>query len=110
MADIADFLAARIYEDECTISELTDEQKEFWTAEQTQRWTAETKLKSGILLNYMIGLRRWETTRAYGIAGVGPAPDVRILHYLALPYVDHPDYRESWAPPEPGTIETWERK
>ena len=104
MTDIADFLAARIYEDELKAERLQQPRRK-------NREQAEAKAKQGILLDYMGQLRRWEARRNGMHTNMSdPRPSDLALKYLALPYADHPDYQPSWAPPEPGTVETWGRR
>ncbi len=157
MTDLPDFLAARIYEDECTAREIglsypgvdtpangrewkqdgymimADTPKSTdgyvldvgvdgacWTGlpEHVARWDParvllECQAKRGILLHYMAQKRRAEAlnrAHADNPAIFYPEPWDLSLRYLALPYRDHPDWQESWQPPEPGTVETWGRR
>ena len=104
MTAIEDFIAARIYDDELEAEALLEATLEGWVARR-ERLLLEVKAKRGILLDWMGQRRRSEVDRMI------PAPSPRVLQYLALPYSDHPDYRQaSWTPPEPGTVETWGRR
>jgi len=86
--------------------------------EHATRWDParvrlECDAKTGILLHYMTQRRRAEAlnrAHADNPAIFYPEPWDLSLRYLALPYRDHPDWQESWLPPEPGTVETWGRR
>jgi hypothetical protein len=155
MGDLADFLAARIYDDEQLARELpappglearqwearpwgvdvapdgggyiiaggpaSDDLGEFRDLRHAlfvSQWDParvllECEAKRGILLDYMTRLRRWQKVfdrtdpaRMAEIEKPSPLP----LYYLALPYRAHPEYSEAWAPPTPGTVETWGRR
>jgi hypothetical protein len=152
MGDIADFLAARIYDDEQLAREIPAPQQ--WQARQwgidpapdggayivdagdgpasddlgefrdlrhalhAAQWDParvllECEAKRGILLDYMTRRRRYNadtrdgTTRGTQLM---PRPSDLPLRYLALPYRDHAEYSEAWAPPAAGTVETWGRR
>jgi hypothetical protein len=150
MGDLADFLAARIYDDEQLARETTPQQ---WSVEPgdggigyitdyddnaaigatdleralfVSQWDParvllECEAKRGILLDYMTRRRRYESEARQRqgasresfvppLAYANPWPSDLPLRYLALPYRAHPEYSEAWAPPRPGTVETWGRR
>jgi hypothetical protein len=98
-ATLTEFLLARIAEDEARVrvegihpggpdglgSVLTD-----W---EERRWLAECEAKRRIVSRCDMVLRG----REEGMFDEGRATDARDnLRALALPYVDHPDFREEW--------------
>jgi hypothetical protein len=155
MGDIADFLAARIYDDEQAAREpvpygsspaapaggwrWSDDYGvikaeapglESYVLEvgrdgmswdgleaHVARWDParvllECEAKRGILLDYMTRRRQAEAAnRCLETDAIYYAlPSDLPLRYLALPYRDHPEYSEAWAPPAAGTVETWGRR
>jgi hypothetical protein len=97
MSDLADFLAARIYDDEVKLETLHPR-----FVELRKRFELEIRAKKGILLNYVRLLRRYE-------AGADKTPpDQMPLRYLADIYASHPGY-PGWQAPEPGTVPTFPR-
>lgn len=74
----------------------------------------ECDAKTGILLDYMTRRRQAEAANKYVSQLDQPVyytlPSDLPLKYLALPYRDHPDWKESWLPPEPGAVELWGRR
>ena len=79
---LTDFLLARIAEDEAQNTEARRRIDEgYWSPNEARRWAAECEAKRRLI--------RWLddfTLREQG------------LSLLALPYADHPDYREEWKP------------
>lgn len=105
MGDIADFLAARIYDDEQDAENAAE-------PAEAERLLLECEAKRGILLDYMTRRRQAEQLNRYKTtdAAYYPMPSDLPLKYLALPYRAHPEYSRAWAPPASGTVETWGRR
>lgn len=98
VSDIADFLAARIYEDEIAAEDAAEDDPTL------ERWRADIKAKRGILLDYMTRMTRYNIASKDGLYYNHDRPSDLQLRYLAEVYASHPDYREWWTPAAPGTI------
>lgn len=79
---LTDFLLARIAEDEDAI-DLAVEENRYWPYRLPSSARAECEAKRRI-----VGSCVEES----------PMEGAHILRLLALPYADHPDYREEWKP------------
>lgn len=103
MSDLTDFLLARIAEDERHARKLAEVDRRpvlslATTVNHPQRILLECESKRRIVeaLDEAVNAN----SRDVGGLGVGS----RLLglldavHYLALPYADHPDHREEWKP------------
>jgi hypothetical protein len=143
MGDLADFLAARIYDDEQLAREMPapaswgidpapdggayivdaagglqqddlGEMRDLRHGLFVSRVLLECEAKRGILLDYMTRRRRVLAingrTEDDPALSSYPLPSDLPLRYLALPYRAHPEYSAAWAPPTPGTVETWGRR
>lgn len=96
---LAEFLLARIAEDEAALDDSDGQALgvHVITVEAAARWLAECEAKRRIIEAF----RGWTDAasethdqRDYGVAdGLDEA-----LRALALPYADHPDYRDEWRP------------
>jgi hypothetical protein len=101
--DLAEFLLARIAEDEASIEHMTAEKHRVETAPvfaglppdwlmgvaifvSPDRWRAECEAKRRIIDALSWDDEPWRRVRDY------------LLELLALPYADHPDYRAEWKP------------
>lgn len=99
-AALAEFLLARIAEDESMLGEGVYSEARLYAQTEPERWRAEVEAKRRLV----------ELHRSYG--GYGeycnecdkddpPSSDgwpCDTLKLLALPYADHPDYRQEWKP------------
>jgi len=90
--ELVEFLLARIAEDEAYASYVLEQQRDRtvwappWTVLAPARQLAECEAKRRIVAT----IQRWLDT-GY------PTLD-HVLFALALPYADHPDYRDEWRP------------
>jgi hypothetical protein len=103
MTTLADFLLARIAEDEAYARELMDNGPE-WVAEAHSfgadfpRVLAECEAKrqiAGLHGNVVPGDTIEERGMAFCADDLNQAP-CPTLRALALPYANHPDYRDEW--------------
>ena len=81
---LTEFLTARITEDETDLRAGADLPDDRWT---TQRLLAECDAKRRII----------ERVSDVAWSGSYAVRDV-VLELLAVPYADHPDYRDEWRP------------
>lgn len=99
---LADFLLARIAEDEAAAEYSTA----MWTSmPSTSRVLAECEAKRRIVEELTVARRERVPAQRSGVYDVAEVRDMRsdgdadmVLPLLALPYSDHPDYREEWRP------------
>lgn len=102
MSDLVGFLLARIAEDEAAARESVEYEENVWEAAgwlPPSRVLAECEAKRRIVEQYADAERR----RVADPLDMAVAPRrvfalERVLRALALPYADHPDYREEWRP------------
>jgi hypothetical protein len=107
MSDLVEFLRARLDEDE-EVAQATRKNEQFvcgtgrWFASHNNaitsmaphRAVAEVEAKRRLLEQFRL---RGDSVRAVVQPTVGGVWD-DLLRLLALPYADHPDYREEWRP------------
>jgi hypothetical protein len=84
MSDLVEFLRARLDEDQRALTELAGAMQDYGSARVLAEVEAKRELINELTLNE-------------------PRPDdevkvERMLELLALPYADHPDWREEWRP------------
>lgn len=103
MTDLADFLLARIAEDE-QVAHAADEQGWEWRTREgvllADGLTAKARILAGCAARRRIvekwlrwqgaHLEQWDTAFAAGLEDA--------VHLLAAPYADHPDYDARWRP------------
>jgi hypothetical protein len=98
MTDLAEFLLARIAEDEqaaeATRASFGDEGCYECSLGRPLRVLADCEAKRRILELHKSG-DAW-CDHCSGWYGPDPAADCPTLRLLALPYADHPDFREGW--------------
>jgi hypothetical protein len=103
---LADFLLARIDEDETRYRDTAgDEQHQDWAlnkagdyneayiVEEALRRLVECEAKRKIVEEYVRCLGVYRRT---GAGGEWASAYLVVLQLLAVPYADHPDYREAW--------------
>lgn len=100
MSDLTSFLLARIAEDEAEAPHVTYQVNRY--PEEAvgirDRVLAECEAKRQILAAYGEHLWLDPGDRDACDAASSAEPAVTMLRLLALPYADHPDYREEWRP------------
>jgi hypothetical protein len=95
-ATLADFLLARIAEDESLLDPdwlVYGGKGEVWTTEAVARVRAECEAKRKII-------EQWDCAQ-YPVSDADNAIDMELtltLMHLAAVYADHPDYNEEWRP------------
>lgn len=87
---LADFLLARITEDEADAR--TRSLGRGWR----KQWLADCKAKRRIVGMY-VGPTEDDEGNLSAIGGYGEAW-LDAIRFLALPYADHPDYQQEWKP------------
>lgn len=102
---LAEFLLARVVEDEDgpelharTCSELcaADRSDAICDCDGPQRWAAECEAKRRIVERLRVQVEGVDPIGSEELWPYEIAWDT--LCFLALPYADHPDYREEWKP------------
>ncbi len=88
------FLLARIAEDEM-FWDLVEESKQAHP-DRIRRYRAECEAKRDIVLESQYWEDQKPTDDERHIGAINAYR--RVLDHLALPYADHPDYREEWKP------------
>lgn len=120
--DLVDFLRARLDEDEQVARDAHYEGQR-WISEEEDvcRWPADELVRFADRKRDAAHIAHWDPARvlaeveskrqiigAYISAGDNPSGEMRdfghaegleeALEFLALPYADHPDYRQEWKP------------
>lgn len=96
MTDLADFLLARITEDESAIARYVDRARMENQGALEPRWTTSRLLAECDAKRRIV--RTYQSHAVMSDAASRERADEleHVLRFLALPYSDHPDYDESW--------------
>lgn len=97
MTSLTDFLVARIADDEAGVKSGFGAGDVDYRAISPHRWLAECETKRRILDEHD-DYGSDQCPRCRGIKNRRLAAPCNTLRFLALPYANHPDYRDEWRP------------
>ncbi len=101
MTTLTEFLLARIAQDEADANVIRKVEGDLgdgacWIVHAMDNavWDAPTVSSRRMLAE--VEMQRW-MVETFGVTDYSRYDDPKIMRRLALPYADHPDYREEWA-------------